>query len=791
MKQFYLLFLLILLSIFTGCTNPTLAPVKIEPNTKHISYLKDVKPILDKRCVSCHSCYNSPCQTKFSSFDGVDRGGSKIAVYDAMRLSAQEPTRLFIDAQNTDEWRKKEFYSITQNYDANGSFNDSIMMQMLFDKKKNPKIIGSYAPEDEKLMCPRDKDEIAEYMEEKPNHGMPYGLPQITDGEYVTLASWLRQGAKGPTSKEQKALKTPSVSAKKEIDKWESFFNRTDAKHVMTARYLYEHLHLAHWNFTQAPNEFYEMVRSTTPSPKPIELVPSLRPYDDPKVDKFYYRLAKIQSTIVHKTHMVVRFNDEKMDRFNKLFIEPKWIEIPHIMSYDTKVSANPFVSFYQIPAESRYNFLLDHSHYIIMTFIRGPVCRGQMALNVIHDHFWLMFQDPKYDLSVQNPEFLMSQKNNLSMPIETSSHAILSTFSDDYKDRFEQYFIAKEKLYDKVYPNGLGKEAIWSGNKPSDAPIMTIYRHFNSASVQKGVIGELPRTMWVLDYSQIERIYYLLVAGYDVFGNISHQTNIRRYFDYIRMEGEMNYLSYMPKDRRLNMFKSWYIGDEDIQELESIDIGERDTGIKFTSDHVRGDFIETIVNNRILKSTGIKFDNINYYSEGDTPPKMPESFKTIEDLRDGFRSLTAPGTGFMSYITHNNVNILLLRIKMPDNTDIVGSIIVNRWHDNVNSMFNGEVHDSKKDTIDFVKGYVGSYPNVFGVVEYKDLPDFFDLINNFDKSPEYKQKIQKYFVSRDNPNFWETFDWFQNDFNKSDPVNAGLFDLNRYYDRGWYNLKY
>jgi hypothetical protein len=786
MKHLYLL-LVILLSIFSGCSTPTLAPVKVNAIDKQVSYTEDVKPILDKRCVTCHSCYNSPCQTKLSSFEGVDRGGSKIAVYDALRLSAQDPTRLFIDAQTTQGWRKKGFYSITDKYDANESYNDSIMIQMLYSKEKNPQIIGSYDPEGETLMCPRDKDEIAEYMDEKPNHGMPYGLPKITDSEYVTLSSWLLQGAKGPSAQEDKAMKTPSVAAQVEIKKWEDFFNNSDVKHVMTARYLYEHLHLAHWNFKAAPTEYFEMVRSKTPSPQPIDLIPSLRPYDDPGVDKFYYRLVKIHSTIVHKTHMVVRFDDAKMKRINKLFIEPKWMEKPHVMSYDTKTSANPFVNFYQIPAESRYNFLLDNSHYIIMTFIRGPVCRGQMALNVIHDHFWLMFQDPKHDLSVQMPSFLMSEKDNLEMPIETSSHDVFKTFSDDYKKKFKQYFLDKEKLYDNIYPNGLGLDAIWKGNKASDAPVLTIYRHFNSASVQKGVIGQLPRTMWVLDYSQLERIYYLLVAGYDVFGNISHQTNIRRYFDYIRMEGELNFLSFMPRDRRLAMFKSWYIGDDDIQDLEGSGVAQRDAGFDFKTNNVRGEFIENVVNKHILKSTGIAFDDINYYSEGQVPPKMPKVFRSKEDIKDGFRSLTAPGTGFISYVTDNHVNIALLRIVMPDNSSIVGSIVVNRWHDNVNSMFNGEQSNPKKDTIDFVKGYIGSYPNIFATVHYKDLPEFLDVLENFDGSLAYKIKFKKYFISRDNPKFWEVFDWFQNDFNKSDPINAGLFDLNRYYNRGWY----
>ncbi len=784
MKLSYYLAIFSMLLLFTGCITPELAPVEVKSTQKHISYLDDVKPILDNRCVSCHSCYNSPCQAKFSAFEGVDRGASKLLVYDAVRLRAADPTRLFIDAQSTEEWREKEFYSLTKSEDSNMTHNDSIMMHMLHDKKMNPEIIGEYAPESDDLICPRDKDEMNEYAEDKPNHGMPYGMPQVDEQEYLTLAQWLQQGAKGPTVQEQKMLKTPSTVAQKEIEKWEAFLNTKDAKHVMTARYLYEHLYLAHWNFKVAPDEYYEIVRSKTPSPAPIDLVVTLRSYDDPGVDTFYYRIVKMHATPVHKTHMVVEFDDVKLARIKEQFIETPWMEKPHVMSYNSKISSQPFEVFAQMPAKSRYQFLLDNSHYIIMTFIRGPVCRGQMALNVIHDHFWIMFQDPEYDLTVLKPDFLKSEADNLVMPIETNDLSVFNTFTDDYKEAFERYFLAKSKIHMKEYPEGLGVEGIWKGEKASDAPILTIYRHYDSASVHKGVVGELPRTMWVLDFSQLERIYYLLVAGYDVYGNISHQTNIRRYFDYIRMEGEENFLTYLPKDRRMEYMKSWYIGIDDIQDLEELEISNIETAIEYKTEHPRGEFIEQVVNNHILKSTGIKFDDINYYAEGQVPPKMPTSFETREKLKEGMRSLTKPGTGFIRYITNNGMNVMHLRIKMEDGSDTVGSLVVNRWHDNVNSMFNGEQSSPEKDTLDFIKYSVGSYPNMFAVVDYKDLPDFFDLLENYNGTPEYNAKISKYLTSRSDKNFWPIFDWFQNHFNESDPLNAGLYDLNRYFSK-------
>ena len=101
-----------------------------EDSNKDDWLLKEVKPLLDKRCTVCHSCYNSPCQLKLDSFEGADRGATKRAVYNASRLSSMDPTRLFTDAQTTDEWRKKDFFSVTDSSVAEG-LNDSIMIQPL------------------------------------------------------------------------------------------------------------------------------------------------------------------------------------------------------------------------------------------------------------------------------------------------------------------------------------------------------------------------------------------------------------------------------------------------------------------------------------------------------------------------------------------------------------------------------------------------------------------------------------------------------------------------------------
>ena len=70
-------------------------------------------------------------------------------------------------------------------------------------------------------------------------------------------------------------------------------------------------------------------------------------------------------------THMVFELNDAKMARFKMLFHDPEWPQTPHWIGFDQKKSANPFEAFAQIPAKSRYQFLLDNNYFIIQSFIQ------------------------------------------------------------------------------------------------------------------------------------------------------------------------------------------------------------------------------------------------------------------------------------------------------------------------------------------------------------------------------------------------------------------------------------
>jgi hypothetical protein len=774
---------LVLAVFFAGCAGKALPPVVFKIPTRTIDYQKEVKPLLDKRCTVCHSCYNSPCQLKLDSFEGADRGATKRAIYSSSRLITMDPTRLFTDAQTTAEWRKKNFFSVTDSTVSNG-LNDSIMIQLLSHKMRNPKSTGDYRPEAEDLTCPENRNELGGYLEKHPNNGMPFGFPPLKQDEFEIIAGWLVQGAKGPDSARQAELTTPKVSDAKAIRQWEAFLNQDDAKHVITARYLYEHLFLAHLKFGTPTNEFYELVRSRAAPGQPIDLIPTVRPYDDPGVERVYYRFRKIHSTIVHKTHMVFDLDDAQLQRFIELFIQPEWLQPPHRVGYDPKVSANPFVTFEQIPPRLRYQFLLDNAQYIMMTFIHGPVCKGQIALNVIDDHFWVMFMDPDHDLSVAYPGFLKQYSDRLRMPIENGSDLrIFSMLTDEHRKAAVEFYKARQDFYVSLNYTGLDYGAIWKGNRATDAPALTVYRHFDSASVHKGVLGELPKTLWVLDYPLLERIYYALVAGFDIYGTTGHQLAVRLYMDALRVEAESNFLDFLPPEKRQEIMQSWNKGI-DPKKLKYYP-SSLPAKISFTTNDPKREFIEHVVDKHILPATTIAFDQVNYLP-ADTPiPTLPVKYETEANFLQAFRAVSRPGSPFFTMVDNNNANLAYVRIRREKGRDLAFSVVINRWHDNVAFLVKEEGRlDPSKDSADFIPGLIGSYPNYFFDVSEKELPDFIDLLAHFDSSPKDLERLSKYGVNRADDRLWGTYDWFQQRFNEEQPVRGGLFDLNRYYFR-------
>ncbi len=190
------------------------------------------------------------------------------------------------------------------------------------------------------------------------------------------------------------------------------------------SRYLYEHLYLGHLYFeTDSQRRAFRIVRSTTPSGKPIAPIATRRPYDDPGVARFFYRLEPEREALLAKTHMPYALSAARMAKYRSWFLDPAYT-VTALPSYDADTASNPVVAFRDLPLDGRYRFMLDEAEYFVMNFIKGPVCRGQLALDVIEDRFWVFFVDPKVGGDAMVAELLARESSNLRLPAEWGSNS-------------------------------------------------------------------------------------------------------------------------------------------------------------------------------------------------------------------------------------------------------------------------------------------------------------------------------------------------------------------------------
>jgi hypothetical protein len=740
----------------------------------HIAFNRDIKPILDARCVVCHGCYDAPCQLKLESGEGLERGASKTLVYD-LRRDAIAPTRLFVDARNTAEWRQRGFYSVLDGQGTDG-LAKTLLFRMLRLKKDQPLPEGGALPDsfdfslDRSLQCPKPQ-EFADFAADHPLWGMPYGMPGLPEKQFGDIVTWLRHGARMEPP--------PAVSAfaAAEVERWEAFLNGESLKERLVSRYLYEHLFAGDLHFRGGPErEFFKLVRSYSPPGFPIREIASVRPFDDPGAARFYYRLRPIVGTIVDKNHMVYELSGERMQRYRTLFLDPDY-HVTRLPGYQPEIAANPFKAFVALPPKSRYQFLLDDAYFFIEGFMKGPVCRGQVALNVIQDHFWVAFFDPDKDRISNDAHFLLAQGERLRLPTEKLESPTVEDIWSTYSDLQLQYLKAKEDYISKLRGGDSNTlAALWDGDGHNNSALLTVFRHFDSASLSHGLIGAVPKTAWVLDYPLMERIHYLLVAGYDVFGSLRHQLATRLFMDFMRMEAENNFLGFLPAAMRQRERDSWYRGvaAEISNDLKNPLYGlDRETGVVF---HTQDPKRELFTQLRTRPGQAANAPDVLNRCEAPfcvRPDASPEEQRAERELRVLAR-LKGGGIHLLPELSY-------IRIRSGGG-DLVYSLILNKALKNVAFLFLEDLRRRpQEDTLTVLAGFAGSFPNFFFDLELPQVADFVQRIIALKSESDVSALVDAYGVRRNSQDFWPLSDWFYERYAATQPIVSGRFDLNRY----------
>ncbi|MFY0751668.1 MULTISPECIES: fatty acid cis/trans isomerase [Pseudomonas] len=734
-----------------------------------ISYTRDIQPIFTEKCVACHACYDSACQLNLGSAEGAARGATKVPVYDGERSQATPTTRLFYDAFGKQAWQQKGFYSVL---DAQGS-QAALMARMLELGHTAALKPNARLPEEIVLGLNRENmcatpGEFNAYAGAHPKEGMPLAVTGLSDQQYQTLQRWLASGA--PIDQQGVA---PSAREAAQVLQWENLLNAPGARESLVARWLFEHLFIAHLYFEDGePGHFFQWVRSRTPSGQPIDLINTRRPNDDPGT-RVYYRLWPVEGVIVHKTHITYPLSAEKMARVKALFYSGDW-QVSALPGYGPGRRANPFETFEAIPAQARYQFMLDNAEYFVRTFIRGPVCRGQIATDVIRDNFWALFQAPDHDLYITDARYRGQATPLLAMPGQNDDVGSVLSLWLEYRDKRNQYEALRRDSYAELPAPSWS--TLWAGN---DNALLSIFRHFDSASVNKGLIGEVPQTLWLFDYPLLERTYYQLVVNFDVFGNVSHQAQTRLYFDLIRNGAEQNFLRLMPADSRDAFMDDWYQNSGKIKlwlDYEAID-DDTPTALHLDKKDPKRDFA-----NQLLARYGdlnASPDPINrcggaFCSRDGIDPALQDAEQALSRLT------SRPAAGLK--VIDQLPEATMLRVETASGKRVVYSLLRNRAHSNVAFLL-GEAYRYQPglDTLTLYPGVLSSYPNFMFNIPAQEVPEFVAEMERAKDANRFEKIVDRWGVRRSHPLFWQYFHDLSQYIRETTPVEEGVLDMNRY----------
>lgn len=732
----------------------------------------EVPRILERRCVVCHGCYDAPCQLKLSSPDGVARGAAKSDVYDTRRLTDAMPTRLGIDARAPAQWRSLGFHPVIAEKGSDPGASPMARLLAL-GRVQNLPSSGPLPPAlgidiDRPLSCPAP-GEIEAHVAATPHGGMPYAMAPLPDDEFAALGAWLLSGERIDWGR---VVVPPAIA--REVAAWEAFLNRPDPRQRLVSRYLFEHLFLAHLHVEgDAPDRFFRLLRSRTPQGQPVDEIATRRPFDDPE-GPFFYRISPIEETIVHKDHIVYEIGPRRMARFETLFLAHPWTagEMP---LWGVAAGANPFRTFAAIPAGSRYRFLLDDALFFVRSFIRGPVCHGQVATDVIEDRFWVAFLAPEADLSLIDPDLLAEGADFLKLPVETAGDTAFARIWPVLHDGHRAWLEYRDAAYAARgrYVAGFGLGGIWDGDGTNPQALLTVFRNQDNATVVPGFVGAEPETAWIIDYPIFERIYYDLVAGYDVFSSVEVQITTRLYMDHLRRESEDLFLSFLPVEDRAALHASWYRGA--LSELHASWTARREddtrpTAVAYATDEPKRELLLALLD----RGAGLwpLADPLNRCESAQCP-----TGSMAGDVLSGLTSRTELWVRHLPDLT-------LLHVMSEDGSEEVFTLFHDRAHENVALIFDERSRlEPERDVLTAIRGQVGSYPNFFLEVPPGGLEAFAAALTSIRGEAGWLDFVGRYGIRRTSPRFWDVADAMQDNLVRQAPIEAGILDLNRYHD--------
>jgi hypothetical protein len=326
---------------------------------------------------------------------------------------------------------------------------------------------------------------------------------------------------------------------------------------------------------------------------------------------------------------------------------------------------------------------------------------------------------------------------------------------------RENDYLRAYRKLLHKHRPDGLSVDDLWTGSW------LTVMRHGKSATVHQGPVGGLPETIWVLDYSNFERLYYNLVVQFKVWSHAAHKLETWALMSYVRSEGEDLFATLLEPSLR-----------EELRDHGTRGWGTVNSTIFPSYGDCKGDCVYP---------TGVEFPP---EPDGDLTARLDAQMrflaKRVAEHMGGDLELDDPPsplqrlTGKKSEAWQHLPELTLVRIDGR-----LYTIVANRIYESHERVYQqGLGRTPSEDTLSVIPGIVGHYPGLFVDLDEEEADAFVDAVLAVRTKADWKRLVEdadEVIIDRRSDRFWPFLDEVHKQWFAEDPVEAAVLDVSEY----------
>ena len=633
---------------------------------------------------------------------------------------------------------------------------------------------------DRKASCPT-LAEFDDYASEHPEQGMPFALPNL-DASAVPDARALARAGRA-------AAAPPALDAAvaEQIATWEQFLNGQSLKERLVARYLYEHLFLGNLHFEgQDPRSFFQLLRSKTPPGAADRADRDARGRTAIPADPSSIACARSRAAWSPRPTSRTSCRRRACSGCASCSSSTPDYTVKALPSYEPERRRESVPSLRGAAASLSLPLPAGGCALLHRGLHQGP--RLPRPSGAERDRGPLLDRCSSIPTRRSRP----TARTSTSLPTTWRSRTRWKT-TCRLVTQLRPLFEARKSLSRGAAqsrsrgacrcPSIARSGLLWNGGGTNPNAALTVYRHSDSASVDQGFVGEPPETAWFLDYPLLERIHYLLVAGFDVYGNLGHQLNTRLHMDVLRMEAEDNLLAYMPAKARKAIHDSWYQG---------IRSGDGDDIVPWWMD------VDLVTGYQTASPQQELYDHLAARLGPLSKPTIPRpcaGTKTVTRRRARQRSCapTKPSTSCRACTARSSnscrtwPSFASSWAGAPE-ADLAYTLLSDKSYDNVSSMFSehklGDRRDASGDRQTVLPWLEGSYPEFFFVVPLADVDSFVARYEGIQNRDDYERFTARFGIRRTNPAFWKAADWFNAQALREQPERAGILDLNRYQNR-------